>query len=78
MDERVVVDLYGGNLGVILLLLQTANLKERQGKAVLFITQAFHVTRVYTLSVRIMLCVCLISISMTQDEFHDSALSCSS
>ena len=44
----------------------------------LFITQAFHVTRVYTLSVRIMLCVCLISISMTQDELHDSALSCSS
>ena len=78
MDERVVVDLYGGNLGVILLLLQTANLKERQGKAVLFITQAFHVTRVYTLSVRIMLCACLISISMTQDELHDSALSCSS
>lgn len=78
MDERVVVDLYGGNLGVILLLLQTANLKERQGKAVLFITQAFHVTRVYTLSVRIMLCVCLVSISMSQDELHDSALSCSS
>ena len=24
------------------------------------------------------LCACLISISMTQDEFHDSALSCSS
>ena len=33
MDERVVVDLYGGNLGVILPLLQTANLKARQGKA---------------------------------------------
>ena len=78
MDERVVVDLYGGNLGVILPLLKTANLKARQGKAVLFITQAFHVTRVYTLSVRIMLCACLISISMTQDELHDSALSCSS
>ena len=83
MDERVVVDLYGGNLGVILPLLQTANLKARQGKArqgkaVLFITQAFHVTRVFTLSVRIMLCACFISISMTQDELHDSALSCSS
>ena len=52
--------------------------KARQGKAVLFITQAFHVTRVYTLSVRIMLCACLISISTTQDELHDSALSCSS
>ena len=83
MDERVVVDLYGGNLGVILPLLKTANLKARQGKArqgkaVLFITQAFHVTRVYTLSVRIMLCACLISISMTQDELHDSASSCSS
>ena len=78
MDERVVVDLYGGNLGVILPLLQTADLKARQSKAVLFITQAFHVTRVYTLSVRIMLCACLISISMTQDELHDSALSCSS
>lgn len=78
MDKRVVVDLYGGNLGVIFPLLQTANLKARQGKVVLFITQAFHVTRVYTLSVRIMLCACLISISMTQDELHDSALSCSS
>lgn len=34
MDERVVVDLYGRNLGVILLLLQTANLKARQGCAI--------------------------------------------
>ena len=34
MDDRVVADLYKGNLGVILMLQQTGNLKARQGRAI--------------------------------------------